>query len=354
MQITSVEVIPLELKLSRPVRMAGIPDIDHVTAVFVRLETMGGRNAWGCTIAHPDLTREQPEDLIESCHICAEMVPSLHPTNIEYSLGELTQIVGEESNALSAFDLAFHDLLGLAAGMPLYRLLGGYRNRIQTSATIPITTVHDSVLIANDRANMGYRMLKVKGGLDPEQDVSRIKAIHRSLPDHIIRLDADGGYSVDQALDVARALKERIEMLEQPTSPADLKKLKQVTLNSPVPILADQSVAGPASALEFATNRYADSLSVKVGACGGMRCARQVDAIARAAGLSVMVSCMIEPALLVSAGLSFALSSPNVQYADLDGHLDLLNDPTNPGFHLEDGWLVAAEVPGLGCDIDLI
>jgi hypothetical protein len=66
-----------------------------------------------------------------------------------------------------------------------------------------------------------------------------------------------------------------------------------------------------------------------------------------------MVSCLIEPALLISAGLSFALSSPNVAYGDLDGYLDLVNDPSEPGFKLEDGWLTASEQPGLGCRVKL-
>ncbi len=69
--------------------------------------------------------------------------------------------------------------------------------------------------------------------------------------------------------------------------------------------------------------------------------------------MATMVSCVHEPALLTAAGLSFALSSPNVRYGDLDGHLDLIGDPTVHGFILEEGWLIATDVPGLGCTVDL-
>jgi L-alanine-DL-glutamate epimerase-like enolase superfamily enzyme len=120
-----------------------------------------------------------------------------------------------------------------------------------------------------------------------------------------------------------------------------------------VPILADESVIGPTSALEVAAQRSADGLSVKLATCGGLRCARQVDTIARAAQMATMVGCVNEPALLTAAGLSFALSSPNVRYGDLDGYFDLVDDPTMPGFRLEDGCLVASEVPGLGCTVEL-
>jgi L-Ala-D/L-Glu epimerase len=174
------------------------------------------------------------------------------------------------------------------------------------------------------------------------------QSIHRAVPEVILRLDADGGYTVRQALDVASALKDVIEMLEQPTPANDLPGLRQVTRLSPTPVLADQSVCGPSSAIEVAAKHQANGFSIKLASCGGIHTARQVDAIGRAAQLSLMVSCLIEPAMLISAGLSFALSSPNVQYADLDGHFFLENDPSIPGFTLDDGWLIAREVPGLG------
>ena len=353
MQITRVEVTPAELSLKHTVRMAGASEISHVTAIFVRIETRDGRNAWGCAVAHPDMTGEKPQDALRACRNAAARAVDLHPTNLEYSLAELTPLVKDSLAASCAFDLAFHDLLGLVADLPLYRLFGGFRSRIQTSITIPLASVGESVDMAEMRASLGFRILKVKGGLDPEQDVQRIRAIRRALPDLTLRLDADGGYDVRSALDVARALQGMIEMLEQPTPADDLDGLCQVTRSSPVPVLADQSVGRPASALELASQRMCDGLSVKVATCGGLTCARQVDAIARAAHIATMVGCVVEPALLIAAGLCLALSSPNVRYGDLDGHLDLIGDPTVASFRLEEGWLVASDVPGLGCTVSI-
>jgi L-alanine-DL-glutamate epimerase-like enolase superfamily enzyme len=352
-QITRAEVIPVVLQLLKPTRMAGLPEIRQVTAVFVRLETRQGQSGWGCTVAHPEMTGETPQAVIQACQECASLAPDLHPTNVEYSLDELTTRTGASPGVLCAFDLAFHDLLCHAAGMPLYRILGGYRSRIQTSATVPVSTVDESVDLAEQRASQGFRMLKIKGGLDPDEDVRRVQAIHQALPNHALRLDADGGYTVQQALDVARILEDVLEMLEQPTPADDLAGLRQVKEISPVHVLADQSVRGPVSALELATHRAADGLSIKLATCGGLRCGRQIDAIARAAQMATMVGCFVEPALLTAAGLGLALSSPNVRYGDLDGYLDLANDPSLAGFSLQDGWLVAAEITGLGYTVEL-
>jgi L-alanine-DL-glutamate epimerase-like enolase superfamily enzyme len=112
-------------------------------------------------------------------------------------------------------------------------------------------------------------------------------------------------------------------------------------------------VLGPESALDIATQRAAHGMSIKLSTCGGIARARQIDAIARAARMATMVGCLNEPALLIAAGLAFALSSPNVAYGDLDGHFDLVDDPTVPGFRFEEGWLIATDTPGLGCRVEL-
>jgi L-alanine-DL-glutamate epimerase-like enolase superfamily enzyme len=242
--------------------------------------------------------------------------------------------------------------------------LGGYRPRIQTSITIPRASIPETVELARGYARQGFRILKIKSSHDAVEDVRRMEAVHDALPNLTLRLDAEGGYTVQEALDVARVLEDAgalhpagsaqpLEMLEQPTPADDLDALYEVTQRSAVPILADESVRGPPSALEIAGRRAAHGLTAKLVTCGGIQCGRQVDVIARAAGMATMVGCVHEPALLIAAGLGLALSSPNVRYGDLDGCFDLARDPTVPGFRLEEGWLIAGDVPGLGCTVEL-
>jgi len=352
-QITHVDVTPLEFNLRLPYRTARGVEVERTAAVFVRLETKQGRVAWGCAAVDPAVTDQSLAEVARVCRACADRARDLNPLNTEFALAELAQVAGGNPTALCAFDIAFHDLLGLAAGLPLYRLLGGYRHRIQTSATIGLAPVKETVELAHDRARQGFRILKLKGGRNPQEDVRRVQAVGDALPNLTLRLDADQGYTVRQALDVAGALEGRLEMLEQPTPADDLDALHHVTRRSPVSILADESASEPAEALQVASRRAAHGLSVKLATCGGLGCARQVDAIARAAQMATMVGCVNEPALLIAAGLGFALSSPNVRYGDLDGHFDLLGDPTLPGFRFEAGWLVATDAPGLGCTVEL-
>ncbi len=382
MQITRVEVVPVELKLRLPYRTAyhkEEEDVSQTGIVFVRIETRQGDIAWGCAAFDTAITGETLSSVTRACQACADRARDLNPLNTEYALSALNTLTEDTPSAQCAFDIAFHDLLGLAAGLPLHRLLGGYRDRIQTSITVSLGSVKETVELARNRVRQGFRILKIKGGLDPQEDVRRIKAVHDALPNITLRLDADGGYTVQEALDVARALEGYLEMLEQPvpanggnTSIAatsqtrDLRRtnndlqrteglhaLRHVTEQSPVPILADQSVVGPSSALEIAGQHAAHGISIKLATCGGLRCARQMDAIARAAHISTMVGCVHEPALLIAAELAFALSSPSVRYGDMDGHFDLIDDPTRERFTFADGWLIASDVPGLGCTVEL-
>jgi len=354
MQIERVEITPVQLSLREPYRSAKHPEsLSQVEAVFIRAELVRDYgDAWGCAVLDPS-SGKTLEQIRQVCQACADRLCDINPLNTQYVLAELSGLTDGYPTVQCAMDMLLYDLLGLWSGLPLYKLLGGFRDRIQTSITLGIEDVPATVEKAQKHAQDGFRILKLKGGLDPELDVRRVRAVKRALPNLILRLDADQGYTVEAALEVARVLEGKLEFLEQPTPAADVSALRQVTNNSPVPILADESLRGPASALEIVNLRAADGISTKLASCGGLDCARQIDTIARAGHLSTMVGCLNEPALLIAAGLALALSSPNVRYGDLDGHFDLENDPTLSGFTFENGWLIASETPGLGCKVDV-
>ena len=112
-------------------------------------------------------------------------------------MAELEGAAGGSRAALCAFVLGFYDLLGLAAQLPLYRLLGGYRQRIQTSITIGRGSTQETVALARDAVRQGFRILKIKSNGVPEEDVHRMSAVHDALPDATLRLDVSGADSCE-------------------------------------------------------------------------------------------------------------------------------------------------------------
>ena len=229
MQISHIEVVSVEIKLRLPYLSLHHKRLESIPVVFIRIETKSGLVAWGCAAFDPAITGEKYEEVLRTCHDCADRSVDLNPLNTEYALDELSLLTEQTPSVQCAFDMAFHDLLGLASGLPLFRLLGGYRDRILTSMTIGVAPIRETINAARDRARQGFRILKIKGGTDPELDVRRVRAVHDALPHCTLRLDADQGYDVQQSIDVTRALDGILEMLEQPTHAPELSDLSWPT-----------------------------------------------------------------------------------------------------------------------------
>jgi L-alanine-DL-glutamate epimerase-like enolase superfamily enzyme len=221
---------------------------------------------------------------------------------------------------------------------------------MRTSVTVGILSEAETVERALARVAEGFRCLKLKGGLDPDEDADRVRAVRAAVGPRIeLRFDANQGYTVEQAVRFVGATRSaRVALLEQPTPSGEPALLGRVSRAVAIPVMADESLLSLRDAFRLARKDLVDMVNVKLMKVGGLTDALATDSVARSAGLEVMVGCGDESALGIAAGLAFALARPNVAYADLDGHLDLIGDPAAAAVTLRGGVLHPSPKPGLG------
>ena len=254
-------------------------------------------------------------------------------------MGVVETTLGGNYAAKSAIDMALHDRLGKKLGVPLYQLWG--LNPHQTPCTsFTIGLDEPEIMAEKTRHAEAYPILKVK--LGTPQDIEIIQKL-REVTDKPIYVDANTAWTPKEAVGKIRELaRYGVELVEQPTKPSDLAGLKFVREHSELPIIADESVKRASDIPVLAA--CVDGINIKLVKCGGLLEAHRMINVARAHGLLVMIGCMIESSLGITAA---AHLTPLVDYADLDGHLLIANDPYT-GVTLDKGQLVLPNRPGIG------
>jgi L-Ala-D/L-Glu epimerase len=333
-----IDAKPIDLKLTTPFRISrGVQTVASNAIVQVNHNGYTGHGE-----AAPDEFYGEDVETVLAC--VAKFAGNLgnDPFAIEDVMSQLDKIIRLNPAAKAAVDMALYDLVGKMLGVPLYKLLGlSATHAAHTSFTLCIdspTEMAKKALKAID-----YPILKVKVGT--RHDLDNIKAI-REVSQAVIRVDANTAWTAKEAIQAINALAPyTIEFVEQPVAPRDLAGLKLVRENVPIPIIADESCVTVEDIPRVA--ECVDGINIKLMKCGGLRHALKMIHVARAHNLRVMIGCMIESSLAITAA---AHLTPLVDYADLDGHLLIDNDPY-VGVGVLNGKLVLPEGPGLGVKV---
>lgn len=327
---------PITLELETPFRIAhGTSTARH--NVLVRVDD-GEREGWGEAAPVRQHHETQAGVLDYIAALPWESLPD-DPFLLE---GILASLPAGSRAARAAIDIALHDLIGKRLGVPLYRLWGlDPRRALETSLTISIGDV-DEVRTWVRRALPRFSLLKLKLDGDGARCLASARAAREAGAVRLVA-DANCAWTEEQARRLIPALAELgVEWIEQPLPEEDLDGLRRLHRASPLPIFADEPVRTARDIPRLAG--CVDGVNIKVMKAGGLREAMRMIAVARAHGLQVMLGCMIETTLGITAA---AHLSPLADWADLDGNQTVIDDPF-AGVELDRGRLLLPDGPGLG------
>jgi L-alanine-DL-glutamate epimerase-like enolase superfamily enzyme len=360
---TAGSLVSLQSGIARPLRNGG-----GKTLVSVKLLDLQLRHAWGLSrgtwttrrnafvkierdgiagigeaapIARYEETAEGAASFIEKAR------PILERDLWEYAVrwNELEALAPGEHAAKAACDMAVLDWVGKKLGTPLWKLLGLGRDKaLTTTYSIGIDEVPVMQQKVREAADFGVYKIKV-GSKDDRKIIEGIRAV----TDKPLRVDANEGWkSKEEALEMIDWMAGLgVELIEQPMPAATLKEYEWLKERTKLPVFADESLMKASDIPRIAP--YFHGLNIKLMKCGGIQEAVRMAAMARALGLRLMIGCMIESSLGISAA---AAITPLFDYADLDGNLLIANDPFQ-GVRTVKDRLVLNEKPGLGVSGDI-
>ena len=244
MKINNIEFFKLDLKMRSGYTIA-YESIDEATNIILKITASNGLTGWGCAAPDLAITHETADDVIDNIErFVIPMLQGENPFQIVRFHEELKLRNPQMRSTLAMVNIALYDLLARKAKMPLYQLLGGYRKKIQTSVTLGICPLEETLAQAREFWQQGFRILKLKGGLSLDEDIEKVHKLREAFgKDLTLRFDANQGYSVEQSVRFIKSTRAaEIELLEQPTHIDNEDALRRVVEEVEVPVMADESI----------------------------------------------------------------------------------------------------------------
>jgi len=250
----------------------------------------------------------------------------------------INRLLGYNFALKCGLDLLYWDHYAKGRGVPIHQVLGLLHGPVNTAFSIGIGAAEE--MKNGVLARPHFSVYKLKVGF--VGDVEAVAAV-RKVTDKPLYVDANGGWSVDEAKRKLPLLADLgVVLCEQPIFSGAKSDWEAVRRSSPLPLIVDEHCQTPDDVAHW--NGWVDGINVKLQKCGGITPALDMISRARDLGMQVMIGCMIESSVAIAAAVHLA---PLADHVDLDSHLYLENDPYI-GVALERGALVLSGAPGLG------
>lgn len=354
--IQSIEIYKLFIALKEPFVISLGPQND-VQNIIVIIRTKDGCAGYGECSPYMSINGES----IDTCFIVgqyfANVLKGKNALNIAACVETMDKTIYGNTSIKSAFDIALHDIAAQHAGLPLYKFLGGEKNKVlETDYTV---SIGDPKKMGGDAIRIkeqGFPAIKVKLGESKQKDIERIKTIREGIGSvHPLRIDANQGWqTADNAIEILRALAEyNIEYCEEPILRSRFMELNKVSKASPIPIMADESCGDEYDAERLIQLNACSMLNIKLGKSSGLYKALKIADLGAKANISMQVGGFMESRLGMTASAHLALANDHIHHCDFDTPLMFIEDPVIGGIeYLPKGIINVPDVPGLGAAID--
>jgi L-Ala-D/L-Glu epimerase len=357
--ITRIDIFPIRLTLHEPFVVSYATQYD-IPTVLVRITATDGQTGWGEATPDPNVTGETWHSTIAVLeHDLAPGVIGLDARDREGVVRAMNARVDAVPAAKAAIDIAVHDLVAKAVGLPLWALLGGKSKPYLTiSRVVSIKSPEQMAADAEQHVRDGFETVKLKVGdaTNPRLDVARVAAVREAIgPGMGIKIDVNQGWKTPGiAIPAIRAiLASNPDYIEQPVDQHDIAALAEVRRATGAPIMADECVHGVREMRQVAELRAADLVNIKLMKTGGLVNAIRVNAIAEAAGIVGQVGTMVESSIASAAGLHFAMAHANIQTVEMGGPLMIADDIGNLRNCYNRNRITLPATPGLGVELDV-
>ena len=356
MRIKAIEPIAVSLPMKKPVKMAG-ETVTRADNILVRVETEDGVVGWGEAASAPTMTGETVASMMAAVLHMAPGLLKRPADDIAGAAAAMDSQMYGNSGAKAAIEIALHDLLGRAKGLPLQALFGGKRrDRIPLLAVIGSDDAAADLREAQQRRDAGYVIYKIKVGVAaPEADAARTRDICRVLgKDCLISADANQGWSAEEGVRYVRAVADcGLAFFEQPVHAHDLAGMARVAAASDVLIGADEGIHSPDDIERHHAAKAALGVSLKAIKLGGVRPVFEASRLCDRLGMNLNISCKTgESSVASAAALHLAAVVPSLAWGLTVTSPGLAEDVVTDPLRIDHGHMTVLDRPGLGVEVD--